>query len=394
LRARGRDVHPCPAKGPTLTSALQGRAVAVIGGGIAGLTAALALARRGAKVTVHERAPELREVGAGIQVSPNAGRVLDALGLSDSFAAIAPRAERVVLRDSRSRPVTMLDLCKLRPAVMFRFVHRARLLALLEGAAREAGVTIRLGDPREETPPDCTLAVFADGLRSLGRTALNGPEAPFFTRQTAWRALIPESDDAAPEAQVFMGPRRHLVSYPLGGGLRNVVAVLESDHWTAEGWSQAGDPDAMRRAFAGFGGPVSAWLARVEACGYWGLFRHQVARTWTDGRRVLIGDAAHPTLPFLAQGACMAIEDAWRLAHHLDRDTDQPRALAAFAAERIPRVTRIVDAATANARNYHLRGPSRVIAHGALRIAGRLVPAAAFNRFAWVYDYDPVANRG
>ena len=375
-----------------LTAALQGRAVAIIGGGIAGLTAALALARRGAQVTVHERAPELTEVGAGIQVSPNAGRVLDALGLSAAFAAIAPRAERAVLRDAEARRVTALELRALRPQAPFRFVHRARLLDLLAQAAREAGVIIRLGDTRVAPPEGAELTVFADGLRSAGRAALNGPEAPFFTRQTAWRALIPEHDDSAAEAAVFMGPGRHLVSYPLGQGLRNIVAVLETRVWTAEGWSHPGDPEAMRAAFTAFDGPVPGWLAQVESCSYWGLFRHEVARRWSDGRSVLIGDAAHPTLPFLAQGACLAIEDGWRLAHHLDRDADQHSALSSFAAERIPRVTRIVAAANANAGNYHLRSAARVVAHGALRLADRVAPQAAFNRFAWVYDYDPVRD--
>ena len=147
--------------------------------------------------------------------------------------------------------------------------------------------------------------------------------------------------------------------------------------------------EGFRRAFAGFGGPVPDWLAQVTDTGLWGLFRHQVAARWQDGTRAILGDAAHPTLPFLAQGACMAIEDAWVLAACIDADPDQPRALARYQALRRDRCTRIVAAATANARNYHLSGPKRLAGHTALRLANRLAPRAVFERFAWVYDHDP-----
>ena len=377
-----------------MNGALRDRRIAVIGAGVAGLTAALALGRAGARVTVHERAGALREVGAGLQISPNARRVLDALGLSEAFAAISVRAEAVELRDRAGHGVATLDLLRNRPSEAFRFVHRARLVAMLEAAAREAGVEVRLGETVTMPPADAALTVAADGLHSVQRARLNGSAAPFFTGQTAWRALIPAEADPRPAAQVFMGPGRHLVSYPLGGGQRNIVAVLETQDWAAEGWSQSGDPDELRAAFAGFGGPVPGWLAQVEDCGWWGLFRHPVADRWQDGNRVLIGDAAHPTLPFLAQGACMAIEDAWILAAMLDADRDQASALARFEAARKPRVARIVDAASRNARNYHLTGPARAAAHLALRGASRFAPGALFERFAWVYDFDPTAASG
>lgn len=375
-------------------SPLAGRPVAVIGAGVAGLTAALALARHGAEVTVHERAGALREVGAGLQISPNAGRVLAALGLGPRFAGSSLRTDRTELRDSAGRSVATLDLRRHRPGDEFRVVHRARLVEMLEGAARAAGVTVRLGEEVTSPPPGAALTVGADGLHSAQRAALLGPRLPYFTGQSAWRALIPEGPDAAPVAQVFMGPGRHLVSYPLQGGLRNLVAVLETPEWTAESWTQPGDPDAMRAAFARFGGPVPGWLAEVTECRRWGLFRHAVAPRWHDGTRVLIGDAAHPTLPFLAQGACMAIEDAWLLAACLDADADQSRALDRFAALRTPRVKRLIDAAAANARNYHLTGLRRGLAHTGLRTATLLAPGLIFRRFAWVYDFDPTQALG
>lgn len=375
-------------------SKLHSLSIAIVGAGIAGLTAATALARRGASVTVHERADALREVGAGLQLSPNALRVLDALDLWPRLQAVSVPSERVELRDSSARLVARLDLARYRPKDRFRLVHRARLLELLADAARDAGARILL-DQDIATPPQADLVVGADGVKSRMRPLLNGPEIPFFTGQTAWRAVIPAEPGAQPAAQVFMGPGRHLVSYPLGQGMRNIVAVVERPDWRDEGWSQPGDPADLRAAFGHFGGPVPDWLAAVDQVSLWGLFRHPVAAHWQrpagqGPALALIGDAAHPTLPFLAQGAVMAIEDAWVLAACLSEDELIP-ALARYQALRQPRCQRIVKAANDNARNYHLQGPARAVAHAGLRAVSTLAPARLIERFAWLYDYDPTA---
>lgn len=375
-------------------SKLHSLSIAIVGAGIAGLTAATALARRGASVTVHERADALREVGAGLQLSPNALRVLDALDLWPRLQAVSVPSERVELRDSSARLVARLDLARYRPKDRFRLVHRARLLELLADAARDAGARILL-DQDIATPPQADLVVGADGVKSRMRPLLNGPEIPFFTGQTAWRAVIPAEPGAQPAAQVFMGPGRHLVSYPLGQGMRNIVAVVERPDWRDEGWSQPGDPADLRAAFGHFGGPVPDWLAAVDQVSLWGLFRRPVAAHWQrpagqGPALALIGDAAHPTLPFLAQGAVMAIEDAWVLAACLSEDELIP-ALARYQALRQPRCQRIVKAANDNARNYHLQGPARAVAHAGLRAVSTLAPARLIERFAWLYDYDPTA---
>jgi salicylate hydroxylase len=181
------------------------------------------------------------------------------------------------------------------------------------------------------------------------------------------------------------------VSYPLARGLRNIVAVEERAEWAEEGWNHADDPDNLRRAFAEFAPEVRGWLAQVRHVHLWGLFRHPVAARWHDDRRAILGDAAHPTLPFLAQGANMALEDAWVLADRLDR-LPQADALVSYQQTRRDRVSRVIAAASANARNYHLANPLlRAAAHAALRLGGALAPAAALRRFDWIYGHDATA---
>lgn len=374
--------------------------IVIVGAGIAGLATAAAMARSGRQVCVLEQAAEITEVGAGLQISPNGSRVLAALGVPPGTAGDAARA--VELRDHRGQLVQRMDL-----GDGFYLMHRADLIAALEGAARVSGVTVRLlqqvvdlemaGRTAARTAQDASfeadLIVGADGLHSRLRAALGGAGQPFFTGQVAWRATI-AGDDAAPVAQVFMGPGRHLVSYPLRGGqLRNIVAVEERDGWVAEGWHHRDDPAALRLAFADFGGPVGDWLEQVRAPHLWGLFRHPVAPRWTDGlgRMAILGDAAHPTLPFLAQGANLALEDAWTLAAALRDWSNRAEGLARWQTHRLPRARAVIEAANRNARAFHLRAPVAPVAHGLLRLGARLTPGAALRRFRWIHGYDATA---
>ncbi|WP_458790330.1 FAD-dependent monooxygenase [Yoonia sp. MH D7] len=376
------------------------RTVAIVGGGIGGLTAALAFARHGAKVFVLEQATDLKEVGAGLQITPNGMRVLNALGLHDEVVANSIAADAVVPKDAISgRDVTRFDLTTQHPR--YRFFHRASLQAILVEAAVGAGVDLRLGVTvagvddegvlqTSDGPVQADVIVGADGLHSKMRGYCQ-PDAPAatFTGQVAWRGVVPPRD-IPHEAHIWMAPHRHLVTYPLAGGMLNVVAVQERTEWAAEGWSHVDQTGNLRTAFADCAPRVREIVAQIDRPLLWGLFRHPVADHWTRGRVALLGDAAHPTLPFLAQGANLAIEDAYVLARCC-AEADIPEAFVRYQSLRHARVVRALDVANANARNYHLSGVKRHIAFAGLKTLGAVAPNAFINRLSWLYDHDVTA---
>jgi salicylate hydroxylase len=276
------------------------------------------------------------------------------------------------------------------------------------GAAKRANVSFELNAQAATVRPGpipivqmadgttrrAELVVAADGIHSVARPVLNGADQAHFTGQVAWRALIPNRFDHPNEAHVTMGPGRHLVSYPVrGGDMINLVAVEERDDWAAEGWNHADDPANLQSAFAGFGGDARHMLSAVDNVTLWGLHRHLVAESWQRGGVSMLGDAAHPTLPFLAQGANMALEDAWVLADHIAR-LPRDKALSVYQTTRMLRVTRTIKAAEGNAARYHLRpGPMRSAAHLGLRLASKLAPGRMIGAFDWLYGHDVTAQR-
>ncbi|WP_281968176.1 FAD-dependent monooxygenase [Roseovarius nanhaiticus] len=369
---------------------MHGLSISIIGAGIGGLAAARALALRGARVTVHEQATEISEVGAGLQISPNGFAVLRALGLGDAVRGAGVQGAAVALHDYRRGQVVRLDLTRL-ASRDYWFLHRSDLIGILHKGAVESGVRIKLGErAADPAAMDGDLVIGADGLHSVTRSALNGTLAPFFTRQVAWRAVVPHDGSRMGEARVHMAPHRHLVSYPLRGGSElNIVAVEERAGWAEESWSAAGDPYDLRARFADFGTDAQAMLAKVDNVGKWGLFRHPVAPVWGKGRLAVLGDAAHPTLPFMAQGASLAIEDAWVLADALATAPDLSAALNTYQERRAERARKVVEAANGNAWKYHLKfKPLRAAAHLSLKLGGALAPDRMMGQFEWIYGHD------
>ena len=379
-----------------------GANVVVVGAGIGGLAASLVLARRGAKVRVLEQAPQIKEVGAGLQISPNGYQVLNALGLGQGLRANCVQAEHICLRNAAGKRITTLRF-NLTGHTDYYCAHRADLVDLLLTAANEAGIEIVTGCKVAEVMPAAPpylkddrgqihradLIVGADGLHSVARAALNGTVAPFFAQQVAWRAVIP---NAAPEPQVdlYMGAGRHVVSYPLRGGTqRNIVAVQQRPQWVAESWSQTDSAQSLQQTFADFGSDVTTLLGKVNTVHLWGLFRHPIAPVWHRDGVVLLGDAAHPTLPFLAQGANMALEDAWALGRCLSGAGSLDAGLASYHSMRVDRTTRVVQAANKNSWKYHIAfKPLQAAAHAVMWLGGAIAPQRMIGQFDWLYGYD------
>lgn len=392
--------------------ALKGKSITVLGAGIGGLTAAIALARRGARVTVLEQANELGEVGAGLQITPNGSAVLEALGLGRRVRKIGIELEAVELKDyRRGDRVMRLDMASPTHGNTnpYLLIHRADLIEMLGASAKRHGVSMLFGKkvtgvalgfdqatlPIEDGPQRTTkLLIGADGIRSQTRRALTPGTKPVFTGQIAWRATVDARYiplyDVPAIASVYMGPGRHLVTYPLRGGrLINIVAVEQREIWTAEGWNNPDDPENLRNAFRGWAPNVQRLLSLCENVNLWGLFSHPVAQTWSQSVATILGDAAHPTLPYLAQGANMALEDAWVLAEELDRHDDVQGAFKAYQRRRLKRVRRIVKGSAANSNIYHLSSaPMRTLVHSGMRLANQYAAARVQGKFDWLYGHD------
>lgn len=395
----------------------QMRAI-VAGGGIGGLAAALAFRQRGWEVAVLERAPALVEVGAGIQISPNGMKVLAALGVAEALAARAFEPEALELRLGRSgRRIFSIPAgpaATARWGAPYLHVHRADLLAILATAleARAPGclrlpaqvtqysqtaqaVAAHLADG---TAVEGDVLVGADGIHSAIRTQMIGPDEPVFTGNVAWRAVVPMERLGAhtppPTACVWAGPGRHAVTYRLRGGtLANFVGVVERDGWTREGWSEEGTREETLADFAGWHPVVTHLIAQAGTHYRWALFDRAPLPRWSDGRATLLGDAAHATLPFLSQGAVMALEDAWILARECAASpADIPAALTRFYALRIARTSAVQKGSRANAKTFHRRTRmSQLATYGPMWLAARLAPGVVRSRQDWLYAADVTA---
>ena len=360
--------------------------LAVSGGGIGGLAAALACARQGVPVQLLERAAQLSEVGAGIQVGPNVTRILQAWGLGEALAQVAAFPGRLQARDAQTGQVLgSLRLGERAQALYgapYATIHRADLQALLHAAALAAGVQVRLGQAvqgwREtaeglqvNTTDGLSLQadalVGADGVWSAVRQQLLGDAPARFSGHVAYRALVAQADLPvhlrSDEVTVWMGPRLHVVHYPVRSGQwLNLVAIVQGEQPAqADVWDGAAHTQALMQAMGSVGTDLHERLATVPAWRQWALHDRapvNAASQMAQGRVALLGDAAHPMRPYLAQGAGMAIEDAQALAQCLSAEAGSVTAkLQAYAEQRWARNARVQARAIRNGRIFHATGP-------------------------------------
>jgi salicylate hydroxylase len=344
--------------------------VAIAGGGLGGLAAALCLRRAGIEVTVCEQMPQAREVGAGVVVAPNMVRPLARLGLLEGLQRCAPKLEAAWefrrWEDGRVLSVqAMGQACRQLYGADCFVAHRGDLLNLLlqalppevlQGDQRcvglrqdETGVTLTLArrdGAQRELQADVLIG--ADGIHSAVRGFIAPPDAPRFSGLCAFRCLVPAEDAPAmalrPVQTLWLGPGRHFVHYPISAGrLVNIVAIVPAGDWRDESWTAAGEVADLAREFAGWDARVGLLIASARETKRWALFDREPLAQWTQGRVTLLGDAAHPMLPFFAQGSAQAFEDAEALAQCLQGATrdSAPAALLRYEALRRPRATQV-----------------------------------------------------
>ncbi len=389
--------------------------IGIIGAGIGGLTLAGALARRGIHAHVFERAPAFAVVGAGIQVTPNAVKVARALGMLDELRAASFVPNSIVGRNWRTARVMfrtpLIEECLRLYGAEFLHVHRADLHHCLLSAVPEGSITLSAQcESVSQTKHAATaqfadgntfeadLIVGADGIQSTVRKIIFGDASPRFTGNMCWRTVIPFEKPplelVSPDSSFWLGPRGHVVTYYVSGGRAvNVVAIRETDTWVAESWNVPSTREELLAAYPGWHENVLKLFARAETVFKWGLFDRDPMKTWTSGRITLLGDAAHPMLPFLSQGAAIAMEDAYVLASVLADEPDLFAALKRYESLRIARASRVQLESRKRGETYHIASPLKQAYRDAwYRIKQRVNPHSSGLQASWVYSYDATAE--
>ena len=382
--------------------------IAIVGGGLAGLAAAHALKTFGMKAEVFETAAALGEIGAAVTVTPQAIKVLQAIGVGGKVAAVANSPPGVYTRNMQTGEfLKSSDLHKAaaRYAAPYHTFHRADLLDALASGLDHSAIYLghRLTGIKERTDrimlafangaqAEAEIVIGADGVRSVIRQDLYGDDNPTYTGQMVWRALLKGSD--VPEEVLeptghiqWVGPGCHFIAfYMRGKKLVNIVTQEDTDKWVEEGWSTHGDPDEMRLSFPNPEPRLEKLLSLVTECSKWGLFTRPLTQNWGRGRIQLIGDAAHAMLPNAGQGACQSFEDAYILARWLKACRDPVEAFSNFRRIRIPRVHGVQRLSISNARFKHMRDSAaqkQAIAEG---------KGGAHGKIEWVWGYDPIGE--
>lgn len=393
--------------------------VLIAGGGIAGLTAALACVKAGFDVQVFERAEALSEIGAGIQIGPNAARVMNAVGVGGALAQVSSVPEYQEMRLGQiNQNIFRSKLgahATEKYGAPYCLIHRADFINVLGDALQERSPkALNLGKSvteYENTPEGVTLdfadgssvkgdvLIGADGIHSTLRAAMFGPEKPKFTGNVVWRAMLPATDQLKrliPNSMcIWVGPEKHCVTYWLRGGKTlNFVGAVERDDWTQESWVEPGPKEDFMTDFGGWCNPISAVVDAAEDCTRWALFDRDPMPEWTDANTALIGDACHPMLPFLAQGAAMGIEDAWVIAQALaSAGSDIPGALQRYKEMRHPRTSKVQGAARARMHSNHERSMmGQLRTYAPMWWASRTTPAKFDARYDWLFKTDVVAE--
>jgi salicylate hydroxylase len=388
----------------------------VLGGGIGGMTSALCLLRRGVRVEVYEQARQLTEIGAGLQLAASASRILVRLGLGEELARAGVTAEHIDMRDLRSdRPIYSVPLgteAARRYGEPFYQVHRPDLLAMLANALPpeivhlgeratgfaedDVGVTVSFESGRRAR---ADVVVGADGIHSMVRRQILGEQELEFARIVAWRALIPKAKaahlDLARDCHVWLGPKRSAVVYWVHGGeLLNFVGMVPSAEAAAESWTTTGELGALRASYAGCAPRLRAivnLIGQPFITGYY--FRYPLPK-WSRGRATILGDAAHPMHPFLAQGACQAIEDAAALAHVLaEHDAgDVPKALSEYERRRIGRTSRVQNQARTHEHLWHMSEPREIVQRNRVLASTMEIDPWGETIWGWLFGYDVEAE--
>jgi salicylate hydroxylase len=388
--------------------------IAIAGAGIAGLGVALSLLEQGFQVRLYEQSSQLAEVGAGLQISPNGARVLQHWGLESELKPLVCEAAGKEIRLwSTGQRWKLFDLgedCRSRFGAPYWMVHRGDLHQVLARAVQSrapgsitlstrivaaqaagAGVRMQTADGRT-LEADALIA--ADGVHSLLRQQCLGEDKPQFMDLLAWRGLVPMQ--RLPEhlrravGTNWVGPGAHVITYPVHGGeLMNVVGIVERDDWRGESWTEPGSPDELLRDFGRWHEDVQTLMKQIDQPFKWALLGREPRCGWAQGAVCLVGDAAHPTLPFLAQGANMALEDAAVMGRCLAAASSPAEAFARFESLRWQRTADIVNRSRDNAQRFH----NPQLADDAMAVAyvdKEWQPESVRRRYDWLFEYDPL----